>query len=322
MIKNAGGWVVADRLGSIGHSYPYGQEKPSATQNGTEKFTGYLRDAETGLDYAVNRYHNPGTGRFLTPDSYRRSAHAINPGTWNRYSYALGDPINEVDRNGKDAFGSCGDDDDCAGLEGAGACAWWCFDSNDAYDIGYTETDTTSTGDGADDQGSSRDTDAGSSVNFTSSQIIGYDSDGNPIIGGTSPQVITVNDNGISVTVTFDSSNCPSGQVLINGACDIPIYGWLGGGQQVFVGVATDAGEMNNPCTAMLFYGASAGAATTATVDATAAVAGFEAHGIPATKWLAALYALSPNAVVNGLRRGLNLVSDICDAAGRQPGRR
>jgi len=29
-----------------------------------EKFTGYYRDSETGLDYAQNRYHQPGMGRF------------------------------------------------------------------------------------------------------------------------------------------------------------------------------------------------------------------------------------------------------------------
>ncbi len=74
LIKNAPGYVAADRLGSIGKYYPYGQERPSATANGTEKFTGYLRDNETGLDYADQRYHEPGTGRFMTPDPYWGSA--------------------------------------------------------------------------------------------------------------------------------------------------------------------------------------------------------------------------------------------------------
>src|ERR1700678_2138822 len=96
LIKNANGYLGADQLGSIGKYYPYGQEKPSATTNGTEKFTGYFRDAETGLDYAKNRYHNPGTGRFLTADQYI-SATASNPqdpGSWNRYAYTRGDPVN------------------------------------------------------------------------------------------------------------------------------------------------------------------------------------------------------------------------------------
>ena len=112
MIKNASGYVVADRLGSIGHFYPYGQEKPSATTNGTEKFTGYLRDAETAMDYAINRYHVPGTGRFLTPDRFLGSARITSPGTWNRYTYVNGDPINRTDKTGLDDICDGTDDDD------------------------------------------------------------------------------------------------------------------------------------------------------------------------------------------------------------------
>ncbi len=84
----------------VGKYYPYGQEKPSATANGTEKFGGYFRDSETGLDYAHNRYHNPGTGRFLTADPYQASGGPSNPASWNRYSYTHGDPINLKDPTG------------------------------------------------------------------------------------------------------------------------------------------------------------------------------------------------------------------------------
>jgi RHS repeat-associated protein len=118
LIKNAGGYVGADRLGSIGKYYPYGQEKPSATTNGTEKFTGYFRDAETGLDYADQRYHNPGTGRFMTPDPYHKSARATDPRTWNRYSYTNGDPTNFIDPTGLDDDGFvavCDPDDPTCG---------------------------------------------------------------------------------------------------------------------------------------------------------------------------------------------------------------
>ena len=97
--------ISSDRLGSIGKYYPYGQEKPSATTNGTEKFTGYFRDSETGLDYADQRYHNPGTGRFLTPDPYMAATNGgndpSNPGSWNRYAYVAGDPINYYDPAGE-----------------------------------------------------------------------------------------------------------------------------------------------------------------------------------------------------------------------------
>src|SRR5579883_2433293 len=102
LIKNASGYVGADRLGSSGKFYPYGQERPPATTNGTEKFTGYFRDSETGMDYADQRYHSPGTGRFMTADSSSRGINAKNPGTWNRYAYVLGDPINHSDPAGTD----------------------------------------------------------------------------------------------------------------------------------------------------------------------------------------------------------------------------
>ena len=96
--------MYPDQLGSIGKSYPYGVERPSATTNDREKFTGYFRDAETGNDYAVNRYESPGTGRFLTSDPYITSdgsnGDPADPGSWNKYAYTEGDPVNEVDPDG------------------------------------------------------------------------------------------------------------------------------------------------------------------------------------------------------------------------------
>ena len=101
LLGNGTGNVTQDRLGSIGKFYPWGQEKPSATTNGTEKFAGYFRDAETGLDYAVNRYHQPGMGRFLSADPYMASGGPSDPGSWNRYSYVEGDPVNFKDPTGE-----------------------------------------------------------------------------------------------------------------------------------------------------------------------------------------------------------------------------
>ena len=105
--------TATDRLGSIGKYYPYGQEKPSATTNGTEKFTGYFRDSETGFDFANQRYHNPGTGRFLTPDPYHGSPTQTDPTSWNMYAYAQGDPVNSVDPTGREiASPGCSSDPD------------------------------------------------------------------------------------------------------------------------------------------------------------------------------------------------------------------
>ena len=81
LIKNGNSptnWVYSDRLGSVGKFFPYGVERPSATTNGTEKFTGYFRDNETGNDYADQRYMSAGTGRFLTPWTGRTVAHPIH----------------------------------------------------------------------------------------------------------------------------------------------------------------------------------------------------------------------------------------------------
>jgi hypothetical protein len=42
-------------------------------------------------------------GRFLTPDPYMASTSGqdpAGPGTWNRYAYVIGDPINWVDHSG------------------------------------------------------------------------------------------------------------------------------------------------------------------------------------------------------------------------------
>lgn len=54
-----------------------------------------------GLDYAKNRYSSYTLGRFLTPDPYiannGSSGNPTDPGSWNRYAYAGGDPANFVD---------------------------------------------------------------------------------------------------------------------------------------------------------------------------------------------------------------------------------
>jgi RHS repeat-associated protein len=85
--------------------YPYGEERPvTAATETREKFGTYQRDL-TGLDYADQRYYGPGTGRFLTADPYRASGGPRDPGSWNRYAYTRGDPINFNDPYGLMDFG-------------------------------------------------------------------------------------------------------------------------------------------------------------------------------------------------------------------------
>jgi RHS repeat-associated protein len=95
--------VFQDRLGTNRASgarfRPYGDEI-SATANDRVKFGTYTRDGFTGLDYADQRFYASSYGRFNTADPYRASAGASEPGSWNRYAYVGGDPVNHTDRHG------------------------------------------------------------------------------------------------------------------------------------------------------------------------------------------------------------------------------
>ena len=62
-------------------------------------YRGYYYDKESGLYYLVNRYYDPRTGRFISPDdiSYLNSE---TIGGLNLYSYCLNNPIFYVDPDG------------------------------------------------------------------------------------------------------------------------------------------------------------------------------------------------------------------------------
>jgi RHS repeat-associated protein len=100
-------FVMPDRLGSnlnagAGTFYPYGD--PSGVGQDKVEFATYTRDSYTGFDNAVNRYYSSNGGRFNTPDPYMAKAEGANdpsaPGSWNRYGYVLGDPVNHTDSRG------------------------------------------------------------------------------------------------------------------------------------------------------------------------------------------------------------------------------
>jgi RHS repeat-associated protein len=98
-----GAAVFQDRLGTNRASgarfYPYGEEITSTT-NDRVKFGTYTRDSYTGLDYADQRFYASSYGRFNRPDPAISSAGPSDPGSWNRYSYTRGDPINRFDPRG------------------------------------------------------------------------------------------------------------------------------------------------------------------------------------------------------------------------------
>ena len=53
-----------------------------------------------GLDFFQARYVSSAQGRFTSPDPSNLSVDFWLPQTWNRYSYALNNPLSVVDRNG------------------------------------------------------------------------------------------------------------------------------------------------------------------------------------------------------------------------------
>lgn len=68
--------------------------------NPRQKFTGYERDDETGLDFAQARYFSSKAGRFLSLDPLDESAKLLNPQSWSRYAYALNNPLVYIDPTG------------------------------------------------------------------------------------------------------------------------------------------------------------------------------------------------------------------------------
>jgi RHS repeat-associated protein len=101
---------VKDRLGSVralesGPQYrylPYGEEEGIPTPDGRVKFATYERDSTASAqDYAGQRYYSNVYGRFFSADPGGvRTANPRDPGSWNRYGYVQGDPVNFTDRHG------------------------------------------------------------------------------------------------------------------------------------------------------------------------------------------------------------------------------
>jgi RHS repeat-associated protein len=121
MIKSQDKWVLTDRLGSVRYShilyvgedrgrityYPYGEIRSEQYPNPSPPamyarplYGTYTRDHDTNLDYADQRYYASTYARFLTPDPYQASAGPSELGSWNRYAYVEGDPVNFGDPSG------------------------------------------------------------------------------------------------------------------------------------------------------------------------------------------------------------------------------
>jgi RHS repeat-associated protein len=84
-------------VGVGGRTTNQGYSQPDGVR---QKFTSAERDDETGLDFMQARYYSSMIGRFTSVDPLMASAHASNPQTWNRYTYALNNPLKYVDPDG------------------------------------------------------------------------------------------------------------------------------------------------------------------------------------------------------------------------------
>lgn len=86
--------------------FPFGEEIneiTTQTSHNTHQYTGHERDRETKLDYMLARYYEPGVGRFISTDPVAKlGRNLLSPQRWNRYTYALNNPIKFLDPDGRD----------------------------------------------------------------------------------------------------------------------------------------------------------------------------------------------------------------------------
>ncbi len=125
-------WIGTERLltGSDGSaigsytSYPFGD---GFTDNGTDldpyHFAGMDHDYESTLDHATFREYANAGGRWVSPDPYGGSYDWSDPQSFNRYTYALNNPLSLSDPSGQFAFCGVTAGED-GGLAVAGPAGW------------------------------------------------------------------------------------------------------------------------------------------------------------------------------------------------------
>ncbi len=100
--------LITDASGSeVGRRtyLPYGEMVTDTASDETHKYTLHERDenfagTDDDLDYMLARYYSPHLGRFLSCDPERGRAERLQ--TLNRYAYAWGNPVKNVDPDGRD----------------------------------------------------------------------------------------------------------------------------------------------------------------------------------------------------------------------------
>jgi RHS repeat-associated protein len=95
--------IITDRSGTLVDHYEYfafGKDRynPGCSFQPSNKFTGQIKDDDTGLYYYNARYYDPELGRFIQPDTIVPSAG--DPQSLNRYSYVRNNPLMYTDPSG------------------------------------------------------------------------------------------------------------------------------------------------------------------------------------------------------------------------------
>ena len=94
----ANGYIIVDGTCT---SLPFGDGLScSGGSQSTLHFTGKERDSESGLDNFGARYNSSQYGRFMSPDEPSVDQHSGDPQSWNLYSYARNNPLNNDDPTG------------------------------------------------------------------------------------------------------------------------------------------------------------------------------------------------------------------------------
>jgi RHS repeat-associated protein len=110
---------------TFGH-FPFGETWYETGMHDKWDYTTYENDAESGLNYAMARFHNPRLGRFMSLDPW--PADKRHPQSWNRYPHGNNNPVSFSDPTGmvdcNDETGDCGLDvsgsDNVNEMEGGG----------------------------------------------------------------------------------------------------------------------------------------------------------------------------------------------------------